>query len=79
MKTSANLKKWLLLPAAGATAVVLIALLVLQPWSASLGPEEALAAAAAEWDAITDKVGREQQVELWQQALESYRSLGLIE
>ena len=41
--------------------------------------EEALAAAAVEWDAITDKVGREQQVELWQQALESYRSLGLIE
>jgi multiple sugar transport system substrate-binding protein len=41
--------------------------------------EEALAAAAAEWDAITDKVGRERQVELWQQALESYRSLGLIE
>ena len=45
MKTSAHLKKWLLLPAAVAAAIALVTLLVLQPWSASLGPEEALAAA----------------------------------
>lgn len=41
-------------------------------------PEQALAAAAKEWDAITDKLGREQQVKLWQQALESYKALGLV-
>ena len=41
-------------------------------------PEQALAAAATEWDAITDKVGRENQVKLWQQALESYKALGLV-
>jgi outer membrane lipoprotein-sorting protein len=46
MKTDA--KKWFLLLVAGATAIVLIALLVLQPWSASPGPEEALAAAQEE-------------------------------
>ena len=42
-------------------------------------PEEALAAASADWDKITDKLGREQQVKLWNQALESYKALGLIE
>ncbi len=40
-------------------------------------PEQALAAAATEWNAITDKLGRENQVKLWQQALESYKALGL--
>ena len=42
-------------------------------------PEDALAAAASEWDAITDKMGRENQVKLWKDALESYKALGLIE
>ncbi len=40
-----RLRKWRLPVAAGAGAIALIGLLVLQPWSASLGPEEALAAA----------------------------------
>ena len=42
-------------------------------------PQEALDAAAAEWDEITDRLGRENQIAIWQQALESYRALGLIE
>ena len=42
-------------------------------------PEDALAAAAKEWDEITDRLGRERQIELWRAALESYRALGLIE
>jgi len=42
-------------------------------------PEDALAAAASEWDAITDKLGRENQTKLWNDALVSYKALGLIE
>ncbi|MCZ7546003.1 MAG: hypothetical protein M5R40_21875 [Anaerolineae bacterium] len=42
-------------------------------------PQEALDAVAAEWEAITDRLGREAQIAVWQQALESYRTLGLIE
>ena len=42
-------------------------------------PEEALNAVAAEWDEITDRLGRENQIAVWRQALESYRALGLIE
>lgn len=42
-------------------------------------PQEALDAVAAEWEAITDRLGREAQIAVWQQALESYRALGLIE
>lgn len=42
-------------------------------------PEQALAAAEKEWNEITDNLGRESQKELWLQALESYRALGLIE
>ncbi len=42
-------------------------------------PQEALDAVAAEWDEITDRLGRDAQIEVWQQALESYRALGLIE
>lgn len=42
-------------------------------------PQEALDAVAAEWDEITDRLGRDRQIELWNQALESYRALGLIE
>jgi multiple sugar transport system substrate-binding protein len=41
-------------------------------------PTDALAAAAKEWDAITDKLGRDKQIALWKQALESYRALGLV-
>ena len=41
-------------------------------------PADALDAAAKEWDAITDKLGRDKQIKLWQQALESYKALGLI-
>jgi multiple sugar transport system substrate-binding protein len=42
-------------------------------------PQEALDAAASEWDEITDRLGRDGQIAVWQQALESYRALGLIE
>jgi multiple sugar transport system substrate-binding protein len=42
-------------------------------------PQEALDAAASEWDEITDRLGRDGQIAVWQQALESYRVLGLIE
>jgi multiple sugar transport system substrate-binding protein len=42
-------------------------------------PEDALNAVAAEWDEITDKLGRDSQIAIWQQALESYRALGLVE
>lgn len=42
-------------------------------------PEQALAAAATEWDAITDKLGRDQQIKLWNDALVSYKALGLIQ
>lgn len=41
-------------------------------------PQEALDAVAAEWDEITDRLGREKQKELWGKALESYKALGLI-
>lgn len=41
-------------------------------------PKQALDAVAKEWNAITDRLGRQKQVELWRQALKSYRALGLI-
>ncbi len=41
--------------------------------------QDALDAVANEWNEITDKLGRETQVELWRAALESFRGLGLIE
>lgn len=41
-------------------------------------PADALAAAEKEWNAITDKLGRDKQIKLWQQALLSYKALGLI-
>jgi multiple sugar transport system substrate-binding protein len=41
-------------------------------------PAAALDAVAKEWDEITDKLGREKQIELWRKALEAYRALGLI-
>lgn len=44
-----------------------------------VSPQEALDTAAASWNEITDQLGRENQVALWNQALESYRALGLIE
>lgn len=40
--------------------------------------QQALDATAKEWDAITDKLGRDKQIGFWQQALASYKSLGLI-
>jgi multiple sugar transport system substrate-binding protein len=41
--------------------------------------QEALDTVAAQWDEITDTLGRDSQIAVWQQALESYRALGLIE
>lgn len=41
-------------------------------------PQEALDAVAKEWDEITDKLGRDTQIELWGKALEAYEALGLI-
>jgi multiple sugar transport system substrate-binding protein len=41
-------------------------------------PKQALDAVAKEWDAITDKLGRAKQIELWRKALQAYSSLGLI-
>jgi multiple sugar transport system substrate-binding protein len=41
-------------------------------------PQEALDAVAVEWDEITDRLGREQQIELWRKALEAYEALGLV-
>lgn len=42
-------------------------------------PQQALDAVATEWDRITNALGRDQQLEFWLTALESYRSLGLID
>ena len=42
-------------------------------------PKEALDAVAAEWEAITKKLNREKQIELWRKALDAYRALGLIQ
>ncbi len=42
-------------------------------------PDVALNAVAEEWDAITDKLDRKKQIELWRKALEAYRTLGLIQ
>jgi multiple sugar transport system substrate-binding protein len=41
-------------------------------------PQEALDAVAKEWDDITDKLGRDQQIALWDKALAAYKTLGLI-
>ena len=41
-------------------------------------PKQALDAVAKEWEAITDKLGRAKQIELWRKALQAYSSLGLI-
>ncbi len=41
-------------------------------------PQAALDAVAKEWEEITDKLGRDQQIELWRKALEAYKALGLI-
>ncbi len=40
--------------------------------------KQALDAAAKEWKAITDRLGRQKQIELWRQALQSYKVAGLI-
>jgi len=42
-------------------------------------PQEALDAAAESWNEITDSLGRDQQIQFWNDALESYRALGLID
>ncbi|MBI5667814.1 MAG: extracellular solute-binding protein [Chloroflexi bacterium] len=47
--------------------------------SGEITAQEALDNVAAKWNEITDTLGRENQVAVWQQALESYRALGLIE
>jgi multiple sugar transport system substrate-binding protein len=41
-------------------------------------PQQALDAVAVEWEQITDRLGRDQQVDLWNKALEAYRTLGLV-
>lgn len=41
-------------------------------------PQQALDAVAREWEDITNKLGRQKQIELWRKALEAYRTLGLI-
>lgn len=41
-------------------------------------PQQALDAVAKEWDEITEKLGREKQIELWGKALVTYKALGLI-
>lgn len=41
-------------------------------------PQEALDSVAAKWDEITDTLGRDSQIAVWKQALDSYRALGLI-
>lgn len=41
-------------------------------------PQQALDAVAKEWDAITDKLGRDTQVKFWTSAMASYRAAGLI-
>jgi len=41
-------------------------------------PKAALDAVAKEWDEITNKLGREKQIELWGKALVTYKALGLI-
>ena len=42
-------------------------------------PQQALDAVAQEWNDITDKLGRDQQIGLWLKALDAYRTLGLIQ
>ncbi len=44
-----------------------------------ISAQEALDTAADQWNQITDTLGRDGQVAVWQQALESYRALGLAE
>lgn len=44
-----------------------------------ISAQEALDTAADQWNQITDTLGRDNQVAVWQQALESYRALGLVE
>ena len=41
-------------------------------------PKQALDAVAKEWTAITDRLGRQKQIELWHQALNSYKIAGLV-
>jgi multiple sugar transport system substrate-binding protein len=41
-------------------------------------PQQALDAAAKEWDAITDKLGRDSQAKFWASALDSYKTVGLL-
>jgi len=41
-------------------------------------PKQALDAVAKEWNAITDRLGRQKQIDLWRQALQSYKVAGLI-
>ncbi len=43
-----------------------------------ISAEQALNNAAARWNEITDTLGRDSQIAVWRQALESYRALGLI-
>ena len=40
-------------------------------------PKQALDATAKEWDAITEKLGRAKQIDLWRKALGGIQLLGL--
>jgi multiple sugar transport system substrate-binding protein len=40
--------------------------------------KQALDAVAKEWNAITDRLGRQKQIQLWKQAQQSYKTAGLI-
>jgi multiple sugar transport system substrate-binding protein len=40
-------------------------------------PQVALDNAAKEWNAITDKLGRDKQLQFWTQALQGYKSVGM--
>jgi multiple sugar transport system substrate-binding protein len=41
-------------------------------------PKQALDAVAKEWDAMTEKLGRSKQIDLWSKALQAYKAVGLI-
>lgn len=41
-------------------------------------PKQALDAVAKEWEEITDKLGRQKQIDLWRKALAAYAALGLV-
>jgi multiple sugar transport system substrate-binding protein len=49
-----------------------------QALAGQASPKDALDSVAKKWDEITDTLGRDNQIAVWKQALDSYRALGLI-